>query len=185
MNRIFLTKLHLITAAFMFPAIVMFLVTGGLYTWGNTGEWHEETTSIALEQPVVPTEEALKAIALGELDKRGVAAPSGKTRLRGEGQDAELQWTGARTEASVSLSDQPNVAEVTIKQASLHRWLVQLHKAKGSTIFKVYASVLAVVLFILVVSGLILGLQVKVYRGLTIWSSVAGILGFVGFVLLG
>ena len=82
-------------------------------------------------------------------------------------------------------TDDPQVAEVTIKQASFHRWLVQLHKAKGSTVFKVYATILATVLFLLVASGLILGLQVKALRRLTLVSSVAGFGAFVIFVLLG
>ena len=67
----------------------------------------------------------------------------------------------------------------------MHRWLVQLHKAKGSTFFKVYATALAIVLFLLVLSGVIMGLQVKALRKLTITSSLVGVTGFVGFVLLG
>lgn len=185
MSRTFLTKLHLIVAAFMFPAILMFLVTGVLYTWGNKGEWVEETASVTLQAPLVADEGALKAIALAELDKRALPAPSGSASVSEAGEPVSLQWTGARSEASVTATDDPLVAEVTVKEATIHRNLVQLHKAKGSDVFKVYASFLAFVLFLLVASGLVLGLQAKALRRITVLSSVAGAAAFIGFVSLG
>lgn len=186
MNRVFLTKLHLIAAAFMFPAILMFLATGALYTWGNTGEWREETVQLRLDEPLVAGDEAgYRALAETVLTERGAALPSGGSRLRGEGAQESFSWTGARTEIEIAAGEVPGVAEVTVKEATLHRWLVQLHKAKGSTLFKVYATALAAVLFLLVLSGVILGLQVKAWRRITINSSVLGLLAFVGFVMLG
>ncbi len=186
MNRVFLTKLHLIAAAFMFPAVLMFLVTGGLYTWGNKGEWHESTAEVALPQPFAQMDEAqLRAVASDTLSQRDIAAPSGKSSLSGEGAEASFSWGGARSEIALSQTAEPTVAEAQIKEASLHRWLVQLHKAKGSTVFKVYATLLAAVLFLLVVSGVVMGLQVRALRRLTVVSSLVGVVAFVGFVLAG
>lgn len=185
MDRNLLTKLHLAFAAFMFPAVLMFLVTGALYTWGEKGDWKGEDFTISLEQPLAADESALKAIALAELSKRDLPAPSGKASVTGEGGDLSLQWTGARTDVSISATENPLEADVSIKEATFHRWLVQLHKAKGSTVFKVYATLLAITLFLLVASGLIMGLQVKAMRRLTVASSVAGFAAFVGFVLAG
>lgn len=185
MSRAFLTKLHLVVAAFMFPAILMFLVTGALYTWGNKGEWVEHTATVSLSAPLAADEAALKAVARAELDKRGLPTPSGAATVSEAGEPVSLTWTGARSEASVAATDDPLVAEVTVKEATLHRNLVQLHKAKGSDVFKVYATFLAVVLFLLVASGLVLGLQVKPLRRMTVLSSVAGAAAFIGFVSLG
>ena len=186
MNRVFLTKLHLIAAAFMFPAILMFLATGALYTWGSTGEWQEDRFEMALPAPVGPGDEAAyRAAALSVLADRDVALPSGKSRLRGEGAEESFSWSGARSEIEIVRTDDPAIAEVTVKEAGFHRWLVQLHKAKGSVVFKVYATALALVLFLLVLSGVVLGLQVKPYRRLTMTWSVLGAIGFAGFVLLG
>ncbi|MEP6392890.1 MAG: PepSY domain-containing protein [Alteripontixanthobacter sp.] len=184
MNRVFLTKLHLILAAFMFPAVLMFLLTGALYTWGNKGEWHEEIVQVSA--PMENADEAaLREIALAQLAQRGLPEPSGAASVSGEGSDLALAWTGARTDIKVAATDDPSVAEVTINQASLHRWLVQLHKAKGSVFFKIYATFLAISLFILVLSGLIMGLQVPALRRLTWRRSGAGLAAFIGFVLLG
>ena len=186
MNRALLTKLHLIAAAFMFPAVLMFLFTGGLYTWGNKGEWRESTQSVLLEQPYAAQDEAgLRAAALSALSASDLPEPSGSMSVNGEGAEQSLSWTGARSEASVRATDDPMVAEVAVKEATLHRWLVQLHKAKGSTWFKIYATMLAIVLFLLVASGVVMGLQVKALRRVTLISGGLGVLAFMGFVLAG
>lgn len=186
MSRVLLTKLHLVAAAFMFPAVLMFLITGGLYTWGNKGEWRESSQIVALSQPYGALDDAgLRETALTALKDAGLPEPSGAVAIDGEGADQTLSWTGARSEASVAASDDPMAAEVSLKEATLHRWLVQLHKAKGSTVFKVYATTLAVVLALLVASGIVMGLQVKALRGLTITTSAIGLAAFIGAVLLG
>lgn len=186
MNRAFLTKLHLILAAFMFPAVLMFLVTGALYTWGNKGDWYETSRTVTLDQPFGSQSQGdLTSIAVQVLLEQDLPIPSGQESLSGEGSEQSLSWTGARSEVTVMGTDDPMVAQVKVKEASFHRWLVQLHKAKGSTAFKVYATILASVLFLLVLSGIIMGLQVKALRGITIGSSVAGAVAFVGFVLAG
>jgi len=186
MNRAVLTKLHLIAAAFMFPAVLMFLVTGGLYTWGNKGEWVETTHLVPLTQPFETQDEAgLKAMAQTALAVDGVALPSGSASLTGHGAQQSMSWVGARSEVAVSLAEDPAMAQVVVKEATLHRWLVQLHKAKGSVWFKVYASALAIVLFMLVASGLIMGLQIRSLRRITVISGLSGAVAFTGFVLMG
>ena len=186
MNRAFLTKLHLVAAAFMFPAILMFLVTGALYTWGNKGNWNEIDTTVQLAQPYGELDEtALRGVALEALESNGLPEPSGSPSFSGEGADSSLSWTGARSEAAVTSTDDPMVAQVEMKGASLHRLFVQLHKAKGSTAFKLYATALAIVLFLLVLSGVIMGLQVKALRKLTLTTSAVGLVAFAGFVMLG
>jgi hypothetical protein len=185
-NRLILTKLHLIFAAFMFPAVLMFLATGALYTWGNKGEWRENTQLAQLAVPYADLDEAgLRDAAVTALTVYNLPEPSGSTSTKGDGESRTLEWTGARSEASVVAADDPMFAEVTVREATFHRWLVQLHKAKGSTAFKLYATLLAAVLFLLVASGVVMGLQAKPLRRLTIASSVAGTAAFAGFVLLG
>ncbi|MBH5322337.1 PepSY domain-containing protein [Aurantiacibacter sediminis] len=186
MNRAFLTKLHLVAAAFMFPAVLMFLVTGALYTWGNKGAWYESSQTVALEQPYAELDEAgLRATALEALAAADLPEPSGSSSVSGEGAEQTFSWTGARSDLSVSAGADPMSAEVALNEASVHRWLVQLHKAKGSVWFKVYATALALVLFLLVASGVVMGMQVKALRRLTVISSTVGAVAFVGFVLLG
>lgn len=181
MSRLFLTKLHLLLAAFLFPAILIFLVTGALYTWGITGKVAESKSEVVLTAPLDPeSESSLRKIALDALNSAGLEAPTGKERVRKSGSSFTYEWTGSRRDVTVEPTDDALKATVTIKEASPHRIMVQLHKAKGGLIFKVYASLLALSLFLLVLSGLIIGWQTPILRKMTIWGSVAGLLTFGG-----
>lgn len=184
MSRLFLTKVHLWLAALLFPAILMFLVTGGLYTWGVTGKTDDLKRDVALSAPLdAENEDVFKALALAELKAAGRDAPTGKARVRKTGLGFAWEWTGSRRDVTVEPTADPLVAKVTIKEASLHRVAVQLHKAKAGTAFKVYASILAFALFLLVATGLIIGLQSRPFRRTTIVGSLAGLVVFAGLVM--
>ncbi len=183
MSRLFLTKLHLLLAAFLFPAILMFLVTGGLYTWGVTGKTGDVKREVSLSSPLKPDDEAaLRGLALAELKTAGLDAPSGKSRVRKAGDSFTYEWTGSRRDVTVEVAGTSPMATVTIKEASLHRTFVQLHKAKGGVLFKLYASLLALSLFLLVGSGLIIGWQSPPLRRMTTIGSLVGLAAFAGIV---
>lgn len=185
MNRQLLTRVHLLLAAFLFPAILMFLMTGALYTWGQTGKVTDATHEVTLQAPLDAKDEAaLRALALAELGKAGLDAPTGKARVRKSGDSFTYEWVGSRRDITIESGAGANVAKVTIKEASLHRTFVQLHKAKGGLLFKVYATILALALFLLVFTGLIIGWMTPAWRGTTKWASLAGIAGFVGLVMV-
>ncbi len=183
MSRLVLTKVHLWLAALLFPAIVMFLATGALYTWGITGKTTDVLQVVEIAAPLnAGNEAAMRAIAADALASAGLEEPSGKARVRKTGQSFAFEWTGSRRDVTVEPTADPKAAKVTIKEASLHRVFVQLHKAKGATAFKVYASILATALFLLVATGLLIGLKTPPLRRATILGSVAGLVLFGGMV---
>lgn len=185
MSRLFLTKVHLWLAALLAPAMVLFLVTGALYTWGITGKTVDSKSDVALSAPLDPeNEKALRELARAELDRVGLDEPSGKARVRKSGGGFAFEWSGSRRDITIEPTADPLVAKVTIKEASLHRVMVQLHKAKGGVLFKVYATVLAVALFLLVATGLIIGLQSPPFRRATIVGSGVGLVAFAGLVIV-
>jgi hypothetical protein len=185
MSRLFLTKIHLWLAALLAPAMILFLVTGALYTWGVTGKTVDSKLDVNLSAPLDPdNEDALREIARAQLAVAGLEEPSGKERVRKSGGGFSYEWSGSRRDITVEPTADPLVAKVTIKEASLHRIMVQLHKAKGGVLFKVYATVLAIALFLLVATGLIIGLQSPPFRRATIVGSATGLVAFAGLVLV-
>ena len=86
MNRAFLTKLHLVAASLMFPAVLMFLFTGALYTWGEKGAWIESSDQVALTQDFSTLSEAdLREIAATALATRGLWPPQWLGQFFGRG----------------------------------------------------------------------------------------------------
>lgn len=180
-NRATLTQVHLLLATFMFPVALMFLLTGGLYTWDIKGEYDSQTHMVPLASPLVADADQLKALAERELRRLGVALPSGGHGVRKAGTSFQLEWTGAERDVVLEPTTDELNARLVIKETGWHRHFVQLHKAKGGSLFKVYAAALAVALFVILLSGFLLAWQVPRYRRLAAGCAIAG---FATFVLL-
>jgi hypothetical protein len=70
-----------------------------------------------------------------------------------------------------------------IKNTGWHRHFVQLHKAKGGIAFKVYATILAVGLLFLLISGFIMAWQLPRLRKITLTSTILGLIFFVAMFI--
>jgi len=178
MNRAVITKVHLLLAAFMFPVALMFLVTGGFYTWGIKGEYVSQSYEIALTSPLSADAVALTDRAIAELEQRSVSPPSGEPKLKKAGTSYQLEWTGAARDVVLEPTADPLIAKLVIKETTWYRNLVQLHKAKGGQIFKFYAAALAISLFTILASGFLLAWQVPKLRRLASMFAFAGLAMF-------
>jgi hypothetical protein len=177
-NRLTLIKIHMLLAAFIFPAALMFLVTGGLYTWGIKGSYVNEIHIIALSEPLAADESQLTELIKQELKERSIEPPSGKAKIKTGGTSFKVEWTGSDRDVVLQPTSDPLSAELVIKETTWYRELVQLHKAKGGQLFKVYAAVLAVSLFTILATGFVLALQMPKYRASAIFAAIAGIAMF-------
>lgn len=178
MNRLVLIRIHMLLAAFMFPAAFMFLLTGGLYTWEVKGSYNSEAETVILSEPLVDDASVLLELTQQELDKRSLAYPTGKGKVKAGGTSWKFEWTGAERDVVLEPTDDPLLARLTVKETTWYRNLVQLHKAKGGQLFKVYAAVLAISLFLILLSGFIMAWQVPRFRAQTAVVSVAGVAVF-------
>ncbi len=183
-SRLVLIKIHMLLAAFMFPAALMFLLTGGLYTWSIKGSYESVSEPVTLTAPLQQDEAVLADIVKQELGQRGIDYPSGKAKIKQGGLSYKYEWTGSRRDVVLEPTEDPRVATLTIKETTWYRNLVQLHKAKGGQLFKVYAAALAVSLFAILLSGFIVAWQIPRYRGQAIAATLAGIGCFLLAVLL-
>ncbi|MCF7969538.1 MAG: PepSY domain-containing protein [Methylococcaceae bacterium] len=179
LNRIFLIKAHMIVAAFILPVALMFFITGGLYTWGVTGGYVSDTYTLPLKQTMPQNKEWLTEKVVNELTQRSIALPSGEAKVKTAGNSFYFEWTGSAVDVLLEPSVKPLEAKLTIKQTTLHRFFVQLHKAKGGEAFKVYAALLVVCLVFLFVSGVTMAWQMVKYRPLLLSSACSGLLLFI------
>lgn len=178
LNRNSLVKIHMLLASFMFPVACMFLVTGGFYTWGIKGSYNSEVHTISLEKPLAQDQVYLESLVQRELEKLGISVPSGGASIKKGGTSYKLEWTGSGRDVVLEPTSDKLSAKLTVKETTWYRNLVQLHKAKGGQLFKIYAAGLAISLFIILFSGFLMAWQVPKYRKQALIFSAVGVVMF-------
>jgi len=174
-----LMKIHAMLATFIFPVAIMFMVTGALYTWGVKGSYTNDVYEIPLSKPVQSNVGELTRLARLELEKLSTNYPEGQPMLKVYGSHFLLEWTGSSKDVILEPTDNELIAKLTVKHASWYRNLVQLHKAKGGTAFKVYAVMFAVSIGALLVSGFIMAWQIPKLKRMTLITSLFGLCSFI------
>lgn len=183
MNRMQLMTVHALLAAFILPVALMFAITGSFYTWGIKGNYSDDVYEIVLNKPLSADAMTLKKLVESELKNLDISPPEGKPKLKQFGSHYFLEWTGSSKDLILAPTDNDLVARLTVKHTTWYRELVQLHKAKGGTVFKVYAVVFAIALGLLLLSGIIMALQIPKLRAATLVSAFIGLISFIVVVL--
>lgn len=184
MTRLQLMKVHALLAAFVLPAAVLFMTTGALYTWGIKGSYSNEVYDVQLSQPIQQDISTLTALAETELKKLKLTKPSGTPKIKTISGHFFLEWTGSSKDLILEPTENELVAELTVKNTSGYRHFVQLHKAKGGTVFKVYAAIFALALGILLISGFVMAWQTPKLKRITLFTALMGAASFIVVVLL-
>lgn len=178
MKRMTLMKVHALLAAFILPVALLFVVTGGLYTWGVKGSYSSTAHQVPLVAPLEADIDALEQLARSELDRLGLEVPTGGPRLKVYGSHFLLEWTGSSRDVILEPTSDTETAQLTVKETSAYRGLVQLHKAKGGSPFKVYAALFAVALIALLVSGFLMAWQTPKLKRLSVVTALVGVGSF-------
>ena len=179
----FLLKTHLYCAAFIMPVALMFLGTGFLlFALDLEGGYYQQQYSLSLKQPLEQDIPALKSLVLLEMENLKLEPARGWTRIRPHASRPVFQFElhdGVDRIIELAPTENPLVATMTIKTASLYRKLVMLHQAQGNNYFRLYASVFALILLAMLVTGYLLAWKLKQHRKKLFVSSTASVLLFV------
>ncbi len=184
MDRMQLMKVHALLAAFILPVAIMFIVTGALYTWGIKGSYTDEVYEVKLSNAIQSDFDQLTNLAQSELKRLAIDHPEGKPKLKVYGSHFLLEWTGSSKDVILEPTDNALIAKLTVKHTSWYRNLVQLHKAKGGTAFKVYAVILAVSIGALLISGFLMAWQTPRLKRFTLTTSLVGLGSFIALLYL-
>jgi len=184
MNRMLIMKAHALLAAFILPVALMFIITGSLYTWGQKGSYAKNVHEITLITPLKAELPSLKELAVSELSNLSTAEPEGTAKLKAYGNHFLLEWTGSSKDVILEPTADPLIAKLTVKNTTWYRTLVQLHKAKGGGVFKVYAVIFSLALLAILTSGFMMAWQSPQLRRLSLITVVLGLLSFIAAVYL-
>lgn len=184
MFRKFFMTIHTLIATFILPSVLLFIITGSFYTWGEKGDYEITKYSFQGDLQLEWSEEGIVQMARTFLQEKQLDEPSGELSVRFNQDSGRLSWSGSAADVSLTVNKNDRNAELEYRKATLFKRFVQLHKAKGGNAFKVYATVMAIGLLLLSISGYVLALQLKAYRRMTLITSVVGILFFIVLVLI-
>lgn len=172
--RRIMVLMHLCAAAFMAPVFILVAISGGLYLTGNKGA--VQTQSVAL-----PANASLdfKSPTL-ESDVRSLLSSANIDHkfeyIRNRGSRIELRPT-SRTYLEFKQTDAGLTAARHVP--NFQKSMMELHKGHGPSAFKTYQKVAALLLFLVILGGVLVGLLSKVYRNKTV-----GMLAFGSVVFL-
>jgi len=184
LNRIFLIKLHTFVACMLFPVILMFLISGALYTLGVHGTVKKQRFELVLPEGFKPSLAATQSLALKQLRAREIDIPNKKPWFKDDKKGMRMFWGGANISALLKIAKDKKTATLNITKPSWYQRFVRLHKAKGASWFKIYAVAMASGLIILLCSGFIMAWQIPKFRKLATISSLSGIILFMLLVLI-
>ena len=174
-----LFKIHVFVGALFIPVILMFLITGGLYTVGIKGDYKSQKFDIPVSSPMGPDLNYLEPFVKNILVEKKYPFPSGNLSIKKAGTSWELEWTGTRMDLILAPTLDPYRATLTLKTTNAHRYFVQLHKAKGGIAFKGLAVLCALALLTLVTTGLLQVNKMPKYK------TSARLILMAGFILFG
>ena len=132
---------------------------------------------------MIDEQQELVGLIENALQRLSIPSPSGKPKVKRSGTSFYLEWTGSKMDIVLEPTSDEYMAKLTVKETSWYRNLVQLHKAKGGQLFKIYAAALAISLFTILLSGFLMAWQMPKYRKMAFLSSTAGIVMF--FLMFG
>lgn len=174
-TRNFLVKCHLWAAGLLAPLFLLVAYTGGAYLLDFKGEVEETPLTvpagIALD-PESPTVEndVRKVLAANQLD-----ITFDYLRMGG---DSITTRPTSRNFVSFE-RDEAGAWTATLNEPDLQYSLIELHKGHGPQLYRYYQILAAVVLFLVVLGGLIVGWLAPGYRRATTIGLSTGTAAFV------
>lgn len=178
MSRKLIVTIHLALAAFFTPILMIMGISGGLYLIGEKGKIDNER------------------IYQGELSGFNFRSKNREEQVRQfiQAHNIKVEFEYLRGGSNFAItrptSKQHLLFElknrqliVTKKSPNFIASIIELHKGHGPKMFKTYQKIMAIGLFLILLSGLYLGLTSRLYRYKTIAISGLGFATFLFFVL--
>ena len=173
-TRNFLVLCHLFLAALVAPLFFLVSMTGFNYLTGTKGETVETALTVAAGTQLDPDSATI------EDDVREILAandlPTNFEYLKIRSGSITTRPTSRNF---VEFSESDGVWTAALHEPSLQYRMMELHKGHGPEKFKIYQTVAAIALFLIVIGGLLVGLLAPIYRNKTIGSLIVGTIFFV------
>ncbi len=177
-------KLHLYTAAFLAPMLLLVATSGGLYLIGIKGSVSSSSVIAVPGTTLDLSSDTLEADVRALLSAAGVT--DGFEYIKQSGSTLTTRPT-SRVYYEIRPGDGQSgeTVQITRNEPDLQKMMIELHKGHGPLLFKDFQKVLAVGLLFIVISGMWLGVSSTGLRKKSLLTSGLGLLIFVALIAFG
>jgi uncharacterized iron-regulated membrane protein len=179
MTRKTLITIHLYLAAFFAPMVFLVAISGGLYLLDIKGGVARETVVGPVASSFDPKSETLKQDVDAVLAEAGIEFDYEYLRA---GSSSVVTRPTSKRHYVFSVAD--GQLSVVRQDPTFQKRMIELHKGHGPQWFKTFQKVFALGLFVIVFSGLWLGLTSPPMKRKTLITSVSGLAVFLALMLL-
>ncbi len=175
-SRLKIVQLHMLLSNFVLPAVLLFMVSGALYTLGVKGSVAKQTFTVVLAKPFVPNLEMISGVVEKTLAEKALVLPDADPSLKKSKGGYKFFLNGLRYSVTVVAKKGARSVELTYRERSLLTQVMRIHRAEAGTVFK-FVSIMAVLGLLLVfASGLYMAYTVPKFRKPSLIATALGVL---------
>jgi len=172
---------HLFIAAFMAPAFGLVAITGGLHMIGGGEKVDTQTLTLPADAVLDFKSPSLDDDRRAILKQADIDVKFGYVKARG----ANKIQTRPTSRTYVEVSQTPNGLAATINRPNFQKAMMEVHKGHGPKILRSYHKLVALLLCLVIFSGVLVGIFAKVYRRKTLATLIIGSVIYIALIMFG
>ncbi len=164
LKRSHIIHVHMLLAALVLPILLMYLISGMLYTFDVKGHIKKQKINIVLEQPMPLRLDAFTAITEKSLIQHHLPIPEGEMSLKKKKSSYLFRWGDLKYAVSVKTTKNPDILRMTVRERDFLTQVMRIHRAEAGVIFKVIPSILLIGMLLILLSGIYMALSIPKFR---------------------
>ncbi len=175
-SRFKIVQLHMLLSSFVLPAVLLYILSGVLYTLGVKGSVAKQTFTVALERPFTPDLEFLTGVVAKTLAEKSLVFPDGDPSLKKSKSGYKFLLSSLRYSVTVvGKKGEPSV-EFTYRERSVLTQVMRIHRGEAGTMFKVVSIMAVAGLLLVFASGLYMAYTMPKFRRPSLIATGLGLL---------
>lgn len=182
-SRLKIVQLHMLLSSFILPAVLLYIVSGALYTLGVKGHVAKQTFTVALEKPFAPDLALLSGVAEKALVERALPVPEGDPYLKKSKGGYKFRWDDLHYAVTLVANKDNRSVALTYRERSVLTQVMRIHRAESGMTFKIVSIMAVAGLLLVFASGLYMAYTVPKFRNPSLLAIGLGLLMLTVIVL--
>lgn len=160
----------MLLAALVLPILLMYFISGILYTFDVKGHIKKQKIDIILVQPVRLHLDDLAAITEKSLIEHHLPIPDGDMSLKKKKSSYLFRWGDLKYVVSVKTTKNPNILKMTVRERNFLTQVMRIHRADAGLAFKVIPLILLTGMLFVLLSGIYMALTIPKFRNPVLYT---------------